>query len=241
MRKKVLITGATGGIGHSIAKEFHSKGYFVILSGRNKEKLTELFERFKINYDVIECDLTEKTSIEHLCLAVSKKHNNVDILINNAGMTDDSLFMRMGEEKWKKVLDVNLNSNFLITNFFLKAMLKNRWGRIINITSVVSHTGNPGQANYCASKAGIIGMSKSIALEVAKRGITVNCISPGFIETSMTQKLSDIQRNNILESIPMAKVGRPEDISKCVLFLASEDSQYITGQTLHVNGGITMV
>ena len=147
----------------------------------------------------------------------------------------------MDVERWNQVIDLNLNSNFLLTNFFIKNMLKNRWGRIINITSVVCHTGNPGQTNYCASKAGIIAMSKSIALEVAKRGITVNCISPGFIETSMTKKLSDVQKESIIKSIPMSKVGHPDDVAYCALFLASENSNYMTGQTLHVNGGITMI
>ena len=165
----------------------------------------------------------------------------IDILVNNAGITDDSLFIRMTVDKWQKVIETNLTANFNLTNFISKQMIKKRWGRIINITSVVGHTGNVGQANYCASKLGVIGMSKSIALELAKRNITVNCISPGFIETNMTASLSQDQKDNILKKIPLEKIGSPEDIAYSVRFLASNESGYITGETIHVNGGLAML
>ena len=241
MSKKVLITGASGGIGEQLAKKFYEEGYFVILTGRNTSRLQEVTKAFKKNFDTFSCELDSPNDIKILCNSIENKHKRIDILINNAGVTNDSLFIRMDEKKWNNVLDINLKSNFYLTNFFIKEMLKNRWGRIINITSVVCHTGNPGQSNYCASKAAIIGMSKSIAMEVAKRGITVNCISPGFIETSMTKSLNEDQKENILSNIPMAKIGKPEDVANSAIFLASDNSEYITGQTIHVNGGITMI
>lgn len=241
MSKKVLITGASGGIGEILAQKFHEAGYFVILSGRNILKLNKITKQLKKNFDVLSCDLDSSESIKIFCKDLEKKHERIDVLINNAGVTDDSLFIRMDEKKWDNVLETNLKSNFYLTNFFIKGMLKNKWGRIINITSVVCHTGNPGQSNYCASKAAIIGMSKSIAMEVARRGITVNCISPGFIETSMTESLNSDQKENILAKIPMAKIGKPEDVANSAIFLASDNSEYITGQTIHVNGGITMI
>jgi len=239
--KKVLITGASGGIGKSIAECFYEKGYFVILCGRNESKIKEITKSWKNNYAIFTFDLSQKNKINEFCNQVTKSHENVDILINNAGITDDNLFLRMKYDQWVKVLDINLNSNFLITNFFIKQMLKKKWGRVINITSVVGHSGNAGQTNYCASKSAIIGMSKSLALEVAKRGITINCISPGFIQTSMTESLNEQQQDAIIKSIPVGKVGQPEDIAGCALFLASECSSYITGQTFHVNGGLLMV
>lgn len=241
MSKKVLITGASGGIGEILAQKFHEAGYFVILSGRNILKLNKITKQLKKNFDVLSCDLDSSESIKIFCKDLEKKHERIDVLINNAGVTDDSLFIRMDEKKWDNVLETNLKSNFYLTNFFIKGMLKNKWGRIINITSVVCHTGNPGQSNYCASKAAIIGMSKSIAMEVARRGITVNCISPGFIETSMTESLNSDQKENILAKIPMAKIGKPEDVANSAIFLASDNSEYITGQTIHVNGGIAMI
>ena len=239
--KKVLITGASGGIGKSVAKYFYEKGYFVILCGRNESKIKEITKSWKNHYAIFTFDLSQKNKINEFCNQVTKSHENVDILINNAGITDDNLFLRMKYDQWVKVLDINLNSNFLITNFFIKQMLKKKWGRVINITSVVGHSGNAGQTNYCASKSAIIGMSKSLALEVAKRGITINCISPGFIQTSMTESLNEQQQDAIIKSIPVGKVGQPEDIAGCALFLASECSSYITGQTFHVNGGLLMV
>ena len=239
--KKVLITGASGGIGKSIAECFYKKGYFVILCGRNESKIKEITKSWKNNYAIFTFDLSQKNKVNEFCNQVTKSHENVDILINNAGITDDNLFLRMKYDQWVKVLNINLNSNFLITNFFIKQMLKKKWGRVINITSVVGHSGNAGQTNYCASKSAIIGMSKSLALEVAKRGITINCISPGFIQTSMTESLNEQQQDAIIKSIPVGKVGQPEDIAGCALFLASECSSYITGQTFHVNGGLLMV
>jgi len=241
MKKKVLITGASGGIGFAIAKKFYENGYFVILSGRNLPKLEQNAEKFEDNYDVLSCDLSIEKDISELGKKINDKYDGIDILVNNAGITEDSLFMRMDYLKWNRVINTNLNSNFLLTNSFIRKMIKNKWGRIINITSVVGHTGNPGQANYCASKQGIIGMSKSIALEVARKGITVNCISPGFIETEMTQKLNEAQKESILNSIPIGRVGYPHEVANCVFFLSSEDSSYITGQTIHINGGITMI
>ena len=239
--KKLLLTGGTGGIGKSIAKDFNANGYFVIIMGRNKEKFDEIDFENPEQTDFFRCDLSIKEQISACLEKIIKNHPLIEILINNAGVTEDSLFLRMDLQKWQNVIDVNLNTTFQITNFFLKQMVKNRWGRVINITSVVGHTGNVGQANYCASKMGIIGMSKSLALEVAKRGITVNCISPGFIDTKMTQGLDDNTRKLILEKIPLGKIGEPRDVSNCALFIASENSNYITGQTFHVNGGLTMI
>lgn len=239
--KKVLITGASGGIGQSIAECFYKRGYFVILCGRDELKIKKITKNWKNNYAIFTFDLSQKKIIKKFCERVIKLHENVDVLVNNAGITEDNLFLRMKYDQWEKVLDINLNSNFLVTNFFIRQMLKKKWGRVINITSVVCHSGNAGQTNYCASKSAIIGMSKSLALEVAKRGITVNCISPGFIQTSMTESLNDEQQNAIIKNIPIGKVGQPEDIASCALFLASENSSYITGQTFHVNGGLLMV
>ena len=241
MKKKVLITGASGGIGFAIAKKFYENGYFVILSGRNLLKLKENAEKFEENFDILSCDLSIEKDISELGKKINDKYDGIDILVNNAGITEDSLFMRMDYLKWNRVINTNLNSNFLLTNSFIRKMIKKKWGRIINITSVVGHTGNPGQSNYCASKQGIIGMSKSIALEVARKGITVNCVSPGFIETEMTQKLNEVQKEIILNNIPIGRVGYPYEVANCVFFLSSEDSSYITGQTIHINGGITMI
>jgi len=172
---------------------------------------------------------------------ISMKNLQIDVLVNNAGVTDDSLFLRMDLKKWNKVINTNLNSNFMISNFFSKQMIKKKWGRIVNITSVVGHTGNAGQSNYTASKAGVIGMTKSIAIELAKRNITVNSISPGFIDTEMTASLSDQQKDFIKNKIPLARIGRPEDVAYCVKFLVSDQANYITGQTIHVNGGLAML
>lgn len=239
--KKVLITGATGGIGSSLAKFFYDKGYFLLLVGRNSKRLDELSKTFQSNCKVFVCDFFNEESVCKMAQNILEEFSLVEVLINNAGLTDDQLFIRMNSKNWDDVINVNLKSNFLLTNRLIRPMIKNRWGRIINITSVVCHTGNAGQANYCASKSGIIGMSKSVAHEVAKKGITVNCISPGFIETEMTLKLNVEQKENILKKIPMGKVGKVEDIANCALFLASNSASYITGQTIHVNGGITMV
>ena len=239
--KKVLITGATGGIGKSLVDVFYKAGYFVILIARNKEKLNKLSEKYKKNCKTFVCNLSDEEAVKAMAKQILEEFSVVDVLINNAGVTDDQLFIKMDSYKWDTVINLNLKSNFVLTNKLIRPMIKNKWGRIINITSVVCHTGNPGQANYCASKSGIIGMSKSIAMEVAKKGVTVNCISPGFIETEMTLKLNDDQKENILKKIPMGKVGKVEDVANCAIFLASSASEYITGQTIHVNGGITMI
>ena len=239
--KKVLITGATGGIGKSLVDVFYKAGYFVILIARNKEKLNKLSEKYKKNCKTFVCNLSDEEAVKTMAKQILEEFSVVDVLINNAGVTDDQLFIKMDSYKWDTVINLNLKSNFVLTNKLIRPMIKNKWGRIINITSVVCHTGNPGQANYCASKSGIIGMSKSIAMEVAKKGVTVNCISPGFIETEMTLKLNDDQKENILKKIPMGKVGKVEDVANCAIFLASSASEYITGQTIHVNGGITMI
>ena len=239
--KKVLITGATGGIGKSLVDVFYKAGYFVILIARNKEKLNKLSEKYKKNCKPFVCNLSDEEAVKTMAKQILEEFSVVDVLINNAGVTDDQLFIKMDSSKWDTVINLNLKSNFVLTNKLIRPMIKNKWGRIINITSVVCHTGNPGQANYCASKSGIIGMSKSIAMEVAKKGVTVNCISPGFIETEMTLKLNDDQKENILKKIPMGKVGKVEDVANCAIFLASSASEYITGQTIHVNGGITMI
>ena len=238
--KTVLITGATGGIGDSICKLL-VKHYEVFVVARNQEKVKKLLEKYELIKGHFICDLGDKNKIKQMVDKISEKTLNIDILINNAGITNDSLFLRMDYEKWNSVIDTNLNSNFLLTNLVSKNMIKNRWGRIINITSVIGHTGNSGQTNYSASKAGIVGMSKSIALELAKRNVTVNCVSPGFIETSMTSVLKEEQKKKILEKIPMGTIGSPDDVAHCVEFLASEKSKYITGQTIHINGGLAML
>ena len=240
MVKNVLITGATGGIGLDLSESFYKKGYSVILLGRNNKKLKEVCNSISEKIIYYQCDLRDEKEINSVSTKIINDIGTIDILVNNAGVTDDSLFIRMGIEKWKAVIDTNLNANFILTNSIIKPMIKSRWGRIINITSIVCHTGNPGQSNYCASKAGIIGMSKSLAHEVAKRGITVNCISPGFIETKMTGVLSEEIKNNILRKIPMGRIGKAKDISELALYLSSEKSSYITGQTFHVNGGMSM-
>ena len=240
MKKTVLITGSTGGIGSAIVKVL-SKEYKLVVVGRNQEKLDIISKSNKAILKSFSCDLSKQEDVKKLTENISSESLEIDILVNNAGITDDSLFIRMTADKWQKVIETNLTANFNLTNFISKQMIKKRWGRIINITSVVGHTGNVGQANYCASKLGVIGMSKSIALELAKRNITVNCISPGFIETNMTASLSQDQKDNILKKIPLEKIGSPEDVAYSVRFLASDESGYITGETIHVNGGLAML
>tara|TARA_B100000029_G_scaffold481168_1_gene529966 strand:- start:236 stop:958 length:723 start_codon:yes stop_codon:yes gene_type:complete len=240
MKRSLLITGATGGIGKAICRLLQKK-YDLIVVGRDKKKLENLENEEIIVREKIECDLSKPEQIRILIDKIVKKSIKVDVLVNNAGITDDSLFIRMTPEKWENVIKTNLNSNFLLTNLISKFMIKQKWGRIINITSVVGHTGNIGQSNYSASKAAICSMSKSIAIELAKRNITVNCISPGFIQTNMTEVLSDEQKKNILQKIPLGEIGSPDDVAYCVEFLASEESRYITGETIHVNGGLAML
>ena len=240
MKKNALITGATGGIGLAIV-EILSKKFNLILVARNEKKLDEISSKNNSILKCMKCDLSDVNEIKVLTEKIIKDKINVDILVNNAGINDDSLFLRMNSDKWENVIKTNLTSNFHLTNQISKLMIKQRWGRIINITSVVGHTGNLGQANYSASKAGIIGMSKSIALELAKRNITVNCVSPGFIESNMTDLLSENQKESILKKIPLESIGSPYDVAYCVNFLASEESRYITGETIHVNGGLAML
>ena len=238
--KKALITGATGGIGVEICK-FLGDDHEIYILGRNEEKLKNLSNKFGFINDYFVCDISDNKSLADLFEKISMMNLQIDVLVNNAGVTDDSLFLRMDLKKWNKVINTNLNSNFMISNFFSKQMIKKKWGRIVNITSVVGHTGNAGQSNYTASKAGIIGMTKSIAIELAKRNITVNSISPGFIDTEMTACLSDEQKDFIKNKIPLARIGMPEDVAYCVKFLVSDQANYITGQTIHVNGGLAML
>jgi len=240
MKKNALITGATGGIGMAIV-DILSKKFNLILVARNEEKLEQLSSKNNSVLQYIKCDLSNPNEIKGLIEKINMANLAIDVLVNNAGINDDSLFLRMNTEKWENVINTNLSSNFHLTSHISKLMIKKKWGRIINITSVVGHTGNLGQANYCASKAGIIGMSKSIALELAKRNVTVNCISPGFIESNMTDLLTDNQKEIILKRIPLEIIGSPYDVAHCVNFIASDESRYITGETIHVNGGLAML
>jgi 3-oxoacyl-[acyl-carrier protein] reductase len=239
--KKALVTGATGGIGEIIARKLAEQGAIVGLSGRNKAKLEELGKTIEGKTYAFECDLSNTESVEKLFDTADAEMEGIDILISNAGLTKDMLAMRMSNEDWDAVLNVNLRASFILNRAAIKKMMKRRWGRIINMASVVGVVGNPGQANYVASKAGLIGMSKSIAMEVGSRGITVNCVAPGFIKSAMTDVLTEDQKTRILQNIPIGKMGTPEDIANAVAFLASEEAGYITGQTLHVNGGMAMI
>ena len=237
--KKILVTGATGGIGDSIVKKFLSLDASVFGTGTNNEKLEEL----KKNYPKIETakfDISEHEKIDEFIEKVFSKLGGLDILINNAGITKDNLSLRMKNDEWQKIIDINLSSTFYLCKSAIKKMLKNKYGRIVNITSIVGHTGNIGQANYSASKAGVVAMSKSLAIEYAKKNISVNCVSPGFIQTKMTEKISEEMKNTLLSRIPMNKLGTADDVSNTVAFLCSESSSYITGETIHVNGGMYM-
>jgi len=237
--KKILVTGATGGIGDSIVKKFLSLDASVLGTGTNNEKL----EALKKNYPKIETvkfDISEHEKIDEFIENVFSKLGGLDILINNAGITKDNLSLRMKNDEWQKIIDINLSSTFYLCKSAIKKMLKNKYGRIVNITSIVGHTGNIGQANYSASKAGVVAMSKSLAIEYAKKNISVNCVSPGFIQTKMTENISEEMKNTLLSRIPMNKLGTPDDVSNTVAFLCSESSSYITGETIHVNGGMYM-
>ena len=238
--KNIIVTGASGGIGNSIVKRLDECGANILASGTNSEKLDKLKSEFK-NIKILKFDISQSEKIEEFIEnATTELGGNLDCLINNAGITQDNLGIRMSIDEWKKVIDINLTSTFLISKFAIKKMLKNKSGKIINITSVVGHTGNLGQANYTASKAGIVAMSKSLAIEYAKKNININCISPGFIKTAMTDKIDDKFKEQIISKIPSAKLGEPNDIANAVLFLASNQSDYINGETLHVNGGMYM-
>ena len=239
--KKALITGASGGIGGEIARTLHKAGADIAISGTRLESLNSLAEEIGSNIQIFQCNLNDTVAIDDLLKIASEKMGGIDILINNAGITRDNLFMRMSDEEWLDVLNVNLTATMKLCKGMIRGMMKNRWGRIINISSVVGTTGNPGQANYAASKAGMVGMSKSLAFEVASRGITVNIIAPGFIETAMTDKLNDDQKSNIMEQIPAGRMGMATEIASAALYLASDEASYVTGATLHVNGGMVMV
>lgn len=236
--KTALVTGASGGIGGAIAKALKAQGAKVAVSGTNVEKLNALGE----GYIVIPANLSDKADVERLAKEAEEKlGGQIDILVNNAGITKDGLFMRMKDEDFESVMNVNLTSIFVLTRAVIKGMFKKRYGRIINISSVVGTMGNPGQANYCASKGGLVAMTKSIAMESGSRNITANCVAPGFIETAMTDKLNDEQKGRITGNIPAGKMGTAEDIAASVVYLASDEAAYVTGQTIHVNGGLLMV
>jgi 3-oxoacyl-[acyl-carrier protein] reductase len=240
--RAALVTGASGGIGGAIARALHAQGAGVVLSGTRREALDALAGELGPRAAVAPCDLSDPAATAALVGAAEAALGaDIDILINNAGLTRDNLAMRMKDEEWDLVLQVNLAAGFRLIRASLRGMTKRRWGRIISITSVVGTTGNAGQANYAASKAGLAGLSKSLAQEVASRGITVNCVAPGFIETAMTGALDEAQQQRILAAIPARRIGRPEEVASCVVFLASEEGAYITGQTLHVNGGMAMI
>ena len=238
--KNIIVTGASGGIGNSIVKKLYENEANLLATGTKVEKLKELKSNFK-NLKILSFDISQNDKIEEFIENASKElGGNIDCIINNAGTTQDNLAIRMSINEWNKVIDVNLTSTFLLCKFAIKKMLKNKSGKIVNITSVVGHTGNLGQANYTASKAGIVAMSKSLAIEYAKKNININCISPGFIKTAMTDKIDEKFKEIIVSKIPSARLGEPEDIANAVLFLASNQSNYINGETLHVNGGMYM-
>ena len=237
--KNILITGASGGIGNELVKKFVSLGANILGSGTKTEKL-ELIKKQYPNIKVKKFDIANHSGIEEFIDSVSLELGGLDVLINNAGINLDNLSIRMKVEEWKKVIDINLTSTFLLSKYAIKKMLKNRFGRIVNITSVVGHVGNLGQPNYSASKAGIIGMSKSLAIEYAKKNITVNCVSPGFIVSDMTMGIADKVKLYLTSRIPMGRFGTGEDVSNCVAFLSSEQASYVTGETVHVNGGMYM-
>ncbi|MBT3767450.1 MAG: 3-oxoacyl-[acyl-carrier-protein] reductase [Rhodospirillaceae bacterium] len=239
--KNALVTGASGGIGGEIARVLHAQGATVTLSGTRVDALEALAKNLGDRTHVVAARLGEDGAAETLAKEAAEAMGSVDILVNNAGLTRDGLAMRMKDEDWQQVIDVNLTASFQLIRTCLRGMMKARWGRIISISSVVGVMGNPGQINYVASKAGMIGMSKSLAQEVANRGITVNCVAPGFIESPMTEALNDDQKEKILMGIPKGTMGTPQDVANSVLYLASDEAAYVTGQTLHVNGGMAMI
>ena len=237
--KNIIVTGASGGIGNSIVEKLSECGANVLASGTRLEKLEELKSKFN-KIKILKFDISQSDKIEEFIDNAANELGGLDCIVNNAGITQDNLAIRMSIDEWKKVIDINLTSTFLMSKFAIKKMLKNKKGKIINITSVVGHTGNLGQANYTASKAGLVAMSKSLAIEYAKKNININCISPGFIKTAMTDKIDEKFKEVIVSKIPSARLGEPEDIANAVLFLASDNSNYINGETLHVNGGMYM-
>ena len=238
--KNIIVTGASGGIGNSIIKKLNEAGANILASGTRIEKLEELKKNFK-NIKILKFDISQSDKIEEFIEnATNELGGSLDGLVNNAGITQDNLAIRMSLDEWQKVININLTSTFLMSKFAIKKMLKNKSGKIVNITSVVGHTGNLGQANYTASKAGIVAMSKSLAIEYAKKNININCISPGFIKTAMTDKIDEKFKEVIVSKIPSARLGEPDDIANAVLFLSSDQSNYINGETIHVNGGMYM-
>ena len=239
--KAALVTGASGGIGGQIARALHDAGATVGLSGTRTEPLEALASELGDRVHVLPCNLSDPTAVAVLPKQEVEAMGSVDVLVNNAGITRDNIFMRMSDDEWQSVIDVNLTATFKLCRGVLRGMMKARWGRIVNISSVVGAVGNPGQGNYAAAKAGMVGMSKSLAYEVATRGITVNAVAPGFIETAMTDKLTDDQKSGILGQIPAGRMGTPEEIAAAVLYLSSPEAAYVTGTTLHVNGGMAML
>ncbi|QDY68911.1 3-oxoacyl-[acyl-carrier-protein] reductase [Qingshengfaniella alkalisoli] len=239
--KTALVTGASGGIGAEIARVLHAAGATVAISGTRTEPLEALAGELGDRVHVLPCNLSDAEAVEALPKQAVEAMGQVDILVNNAGITRDNLFMRMSDDEWNSVLDINLTATMRLCRGVLRGMMKKRWGRIVNISSIVGTTGNPGQGNYAASKAGMIGMSKSLAYEVASRGITVNSVAPGFIATAMTDKLTDDQKSGILNQIPAGRMGDPKEIAAAVMYLASEEAGYVTGSTIHVNGGMAMI
>jgi len=237
--KKILITGATGGIGKALVKKFLSLEGTVLATGTNTGKLDNLKKEFP-NINILKFDISEHSKIEEFIENVNSQLVGLDVLVNNAGVTMDNLSLRMKNEEWQKVIDINLSSTFFLCKYAIKKMLKNKYGRIVNITSVVGHTGNLGQSNYSASKAGMVAMSKSLAIEYAKKNITINCVSPGFIQSNMTDKIVESIKAALTARIPMSKLGTGEDVSNTVAFLSSDSASYITGETIHVNGGMYM-
>jgi len=239
--KTALVTGASGGIGRDIARVLHRSGAVVALSGTREEALTTIAAELGDRVHVLPCDLSDKIQTEALVPAAEKAMGGLDILVNNAGITRDMLFMRLKDEDWDAVLNVNLTSAFRLSRAALRGMMRKRFGRIVGITSVVGVTGNAGQGNYAAAKAGMIGMTKSLAAEVASRGITVNCVAPGFIESPMTDALNETQKQTILRAVPAGRLGTGADVAAAVVYLSSDEAAYVTGQTLHVNGGMAMI
>ena len=237
--KKILITGATGGIGNALVKKFLSLDATVLATGTNNEKLESLKKEFpKIN--ILKFDISDHSKIENFIEEASSHLTGLDVLVNNAGITMDNLSLRMKNDEWQKVIDINLSSTFYLCKYAIKKMLRNKHGRVVNISSIVGHTGNLGQSNYSASKAGVVAMSKSLAIEYAKKNITVNCVSPGFIQTKMTDKIDEKMKEILIARIPMSRLGTAEDVSNTVAFLSSDAASYITGETIHVNGGMYM-
>ncbi|WP_226621745.1 3-oxoacyl-[acyl-carrier-protein] reductase [Alloyangia pacifica] len=239
--KNALITGASGGIGGAIAKALHGAGATVGLSGTREAPLQELAAELGERAFVLPCNLSDPEAVAALPKQAADAMGSVDILVNNAGITRDNLFMRMSDDEWQSVIDVNLTANFKLCKGVLRGMMKARWGRIVNVSSIVGATGNPGQGNYAAAKAGLVGMTKSLAYEVASRGVTANAVAPGFIETAMTDKLNDEQKSGIMGQIPAGRMGTADEIAAAVLYLSSPEAAYVTGATLHVNGGMAML